>query len=90
MTKKPLNQSNTFFKYWKLSFNDIIVTIFLEYKCDEKWVFFHACFYGDVINKARKLKFYTCKLVQSLDNLIISKRYNLSAIVDSLRQDYYS
>ena len=81
MTKKRLNQSNTFFNYWKLSFNAITVTLFLEYEC--------ACFYGDVINKARKVKFDTSKLVQSLDNSI-SKGYNLSAIVDSLRQDYYS
>ena len=88
MTKQRLNQSNTFFSYWKRSFNDITVTIFHEYECDEKGVS-RACFYGDVINKARKVKFDTSKLVQSLDNLI-SKGYNLSAIVDSLRQDYYS
>ena len=48
-----------------------------------------AYFYGDVINKDRKVKFDISKRVQSLDNLI-SNGYNLSAKVDSLRQDHYS
>ena len=42
----------------------------------------HPCSYGDVINKAKKFKADTSKLVQSLKNLI-HKGYDLETITES-------
>jgi hypothetical protein len=47
------------------------------------------CCYCDVINKAKKLKSDTSKLVKFLKNLI-RKDYDLAIIVNSLRQVYFA
>ena len=43
----------------------------------------HPCFYGDIINKAKKLKSDTCK------NLIC-KGYDSTTIVDCLMQAFFA
>jgi hypothetical protein len=45
--------------------------------------------YGDVINRANKIKADTFKLVKSLENLI-RKGYELAIVAHSLRQVYFA
>jgi hypothetical protein len=85
ITEKNNLKDIVFINYWKLSqnFTSAIKILSKEVFAIHVWLslrYFLTFIYGNVINKAKKFKSDTSKLINSLKNLI-RKSYNLATIV---------